>query len=342
MEGRITDNAEGISIDDFMSEVIDSETPNAEIQETDTKAEKVDTDDSLIATDETETTETNEDVDDDDYLADVDEDEVDNPDEDSKDTDEAESSDDEVKDTQEFTFKADGEDITVSLDELKKSYGLQKNLTRKGQELAEKEKAVGADAEVVNYYKQTPERLKLSEEINAAQDAIDKGFYFDAEGNQVKLTRAQIEDTQKNVSEANKKFNELATPPLAKEAQDAVPELWSADKRVQSAATEKYGNYLASIGYTESMIKSISPAELLLAKRALDGDELATRVKASKARRADKAKPSVVNKVTKPAKGSVPKSNQRGKGTPSVSLSKQKKALDNGDMSMTDFMMLDD
>ena len=41
---------------------------------------------------------------------------------------------------EEYTFKADGEMVTVTLDELKKSYGLQKKLTRKYQELAELER----------------------------------------------------------------------------------------------------------------------------------------------------------------------------------------------------------
>ena len=117
----ITENSEGISIENFTDELVaidptpvsDGPEPTAEVEE------------EIVDTAETEDTE--QDVDNDDYLADVETDEADDA---QEETEADEAPEDEAQET--YTFKADGEEVTVTLDELKKSFGLQKNLTRKG------------------------------------------------------------------------------------------------------------------------------------------------------------------------------------------------------------------
>lgn len=331
----MTDNndAQGISMEDFINELVDSEEPKADAPEA---TPEVQESDQAPA----ETDETDGDVGDD-YLADVDEDEADdNPEDESEEADEDDS--EEEADGTEYTFKADGEEVTVTLDELKKSYGLQKNLTRKGQELAEKEKQNVQEAEVIAYYKQTPERQKLTEQISMAEEAVQRGTYFDDEGNPIQMTQVQIERTQKNIEEARGKLNELAAPPMADKAREEIPELWSSDSNVQQAAIKQYGDYLMSVGYTQAELSHVSPRELLLAKAALKGDELATRVEAAKARRAKKPKAGVVSKVTKAAKGKPESSSKRG-SKPKVSEEEIAAKVNNGEMSFVDaFMDLDD
>ena len=99
------------------------------------------------------------------YLPEDDDEEAgDEPSDDTKETDE-ESEEEEAEDTSEVhTVKIDGEDHEVSLDELKKGYGLQKTLTQKGQSLAEERKVLDAEAQAVAWAKQKPEARDLANE----------------------------------------------------------------------------------------------------------------------------------------------------------------------------------
>ena len=328
------DDAQGISMEDFMNELIASEEAAEDTVEVTPEAVEEHSDGTPV--------EDSDGVGDseDDILAELDEDEADDNPEEKSETEEDDDSEDEDKT---YTFKADGEEVTVTLDELKKSYGLQKNLTRKGQELSEKEKQTSYEADVIAYYKQTPERQQMSEQIVAAEEAVQRGTFFDQEGNPIQMTEQQIKETMKNIGDAKAKLNELAPPPGSEKAREEIPELWSSDANVRDAAVKQYGDYLMSIGYTQAELTHISPRELLLAKAALKGDELATRVEAAKARKANKPKPGVVSKVTKAAKGKPESSNKRGTSKPKMSEAELAKKVESGEISMTDsFLLLDD
>ena len=323
----LTDNAKDITIDDFTDALVaidptpvsDGPEPTAEVEE-----EIVDT---------AETEETDQDVDDD-YLAEVDTDEADDS---QEETEADEAPEDEAQET--YTFKADGEEVTVTLDELKKSFGLQKNLTRKGQETAEKEKQLEQEAQVLMYYKQTPERQQLIDKIQYAEDVIQRGTAFDKEGNQIPLTQQQIQQTQENIAKAKEEYSQMATPPEFERARQEIPELWTGDEAKRTTALKRYGDYLMSVGYSQAELNHISPRELLLAKAALDGIELDTRVKAAKARKSKKTKPGVVSKVTKAATGRPEKSTQRGTGKRKMSEAEMAKKIESGEMEFYEAFM---
>ena len=327
----LTDNAKDITIDDFTDALVaidptpvsDGPEPTAEVEE-----EIVDT---------AETEEAEQDVDNDDYLADVETDEADDA---QEETEADEAPEDEAQET--YTFKADGEEVTVTLDELKKSFGLQKNLTRKGQETAEKEKQLEQEAQVLMYYKQSPERQQLIDKIQYAEDVIQRGTAFDKEGNQIPLTQQQIQQTQENIAKAKEEYSQMATPPEFERARQEIPELWTGDEAKRTTALKRYGDYLMSVGYSQAELNHISPRELLLAKAALDGIELDTRVKAAKARKSNKAKPGVVSKVTKAATGRPEKSTQRGTGKRKMSEAELAKKVESGELDYFEaFMDLD-
>ena len=336
----LTDNAKDITIDDFTDALVaidptpvsDGPEPTAEVEE-----EIVDT---------AETEEAEQDVDNDDYLADVETDEADDAQEETE-ADEA-PEDEATEDWQlaEETFKADGEEITMTRKELlayaKKTYGLDKNLTRKGQENAETKKQLEQEAQVLMYYKQSPERQQLIDKIQYAEDVIQRGTAFDKEGNQIPLTQQQIQQTQENIAKAKEEYSQMATPPEFERARQEIPELWTGDEAKRTTALKRYGDYLMSVGYSQAELNHISPRELLLAKAALDGIELDTRVKAAKARKSNKAKPGVVSKVTKAATGRPEKSTQRGTGKRKMSEAELAKKVESGELDYFEaFMDLD-
>ena len=234
-----------------------------------------------------------------DDLTDDDDDEAgDTPDEDSNDTEE--ESEEDGGDT--HLVKIDGEEHEVSLSELKKGYGLQQSLTRKGQELAETKKALEKEVQAVQWAKETPERRQLADQIAEANDAILKGFTFDADGNQIPLTKDQIERTQANVAEAQGKLREMATPPRLDELREAMPEIFSADQAVRQSLLEPFGKTLAEVGYSEAEITSQNdPRIFFLLKELHEARDVVKRVEAAKAKRKDK-KPSIASKTTKAAK----------------------------------------
>ena len=125
-----------------------------------------------------------------------------------------------------YTVKIDGEEHTVSLTELKKGYGLQQSLTRKGQELAETKKKLDAEAEAISWAKAQPEARDLATKIQEAEEAIVRGFVFDENGKQVRLDADQIKATQDNVAEARGKLAEMAKPPRLEDLQEAIPEMF--------------------------------------------------------------------------------------------------------------------
>ena len=168
-----------------------------------------------------------EEASDEDYLADIDEDEVEDdatPEEDSEAEEEEESKE---GDDTEVAVVVDGEELTVTMDELKKGYSRQSDYTKKTQALAEERKQLEEDAKAVNWMKETPERQQLISEIQIATRAIQTGIHYDDEGNPITLTKQDIENTQRNIAEATQKLNTKLPPPKVDVLQEKVPEVFS-------------------------------------------------------------------------------------------------------------------
>ena len=251
-----------------------------------------------------------EEASDEDYLADIDEDEVEDdatPEEDSEAEEEEESKE---GDDTEVAVVVDGEELTVTMDELKKGYSRHSDYTKKTQALAEERKQVEEDAKAVNWAKETPERQALLAEIEIAQKAITTGIHYDADGKPITLTKQNIEDTQANLAEAMEKLNTQAPPPKLDVLQEKVPEMFSGDKAVQQAIVNDMGAVLRDVGFTEHEIKATNdPRTLLLLKEIIDGRELAAKVEKAKARK--QSPKGVVSKSTKASKKASPQSKPR-------------------------------
>ena len=170
---------------------------------------------------------------DDDYLADLDSDdteEVDTP-EDSDDAEESESDD---GDSTEVVLKVDGEEITVTMDELKKGYSRQSDYTKKTQELSEQRKMLEEEQKTTTWVRETEERQTMIAHIAEAQEAVNRGFAYDDDGNQVPLTKQQIEKTMANIKDAQEELNTKMAPPRINEFVEKVPDFFSKDEAVRS------------------------------------------------------------------------------------------------------------
>ena len=230
-------------------------------------------------------------------------------------TDDTEEVSEEVEDGEgELTFKYDGEEFTLTakeVAEMRKDAGRSKKLTQSEQQIAETKKALDAEAQAVAWATQQPEVKELSAEIAKAQEAIQRGFAFDEDGNQVRLTQAQIDRTQANVNAAIEKMGEMAKPPRLEELHEAVPEMFSQDNNTRVEALKPYGEVLEEFGYSKAEIQALNdPRTFLMLKELLGKRELASRVEAAKARKKEKSA-SIASKPTKAAKGSPPPSSKK-------------------------------
>ncbi len=273
-----------------------------------------------------------------DDLTDEDDDDAgDEPSEDSKESDE-ESKEEEVVDEEKHTVKIDGEEIEVSTSELIKGYGLQQSLTRKGQEIAESKKALEKEAQAVAWAKEAPERRELAEQITEANEAIQRGFTFGPDGEQIRLTQGQIDATKVNVQEAMGKLQELATPPRLNELQEAVPGMFSQDQQVVRETLEPFGNTLREVGYSEAEIQSQNdPRIFFLLKELHEARDVVSRVEKAKARRKEKA-PAIASKPTKAAKSARPSSSKSSEA-PKSSTKEIYDKIAAGDASPADLFM---
>ena len=130
---------------------------------------------------------------DDDYLADVDsddEEEVDTPEETSE-ADDDEGSDE--GDDTEVVVKVDGEELTITMDELKKGYSRQSDYTKKTQELAEQRKVIEEETKTLDYLRVQrdlqPAVIALNtkaQKIQEAMDAVTNG-YIEQDGQLIQL-----------------------------------------------------------------------------------------------------------------------------------------------------------
>lgn len=282
---------------------------------------------------------------DDDYLADVDTDEEadgDTPEEESA-TEEDDSSDD--VDNSEVTLKVDGEDITVTMDELKKGYSRQSDYTKKTQELAEQRKALEEDAKTLEYLKVQsefqPKVFELQDLESQIQEA-EKALHYGRTEDGKELSKEEIDKTKENVDNAKRRLaferDELqkkmqdVKPPKLDELQKEIPDLFSSDESKRKPVLDKIGGVLKDFGYTEVEIQSINdPRRILELNEIVKLRELAARVEKAKARRSEKK--GVVSKSTKSTPSRSQKSTSKSKTDTSDNYSKNIDAIKSGDLS---------
>ena len=251
-------------------------------------------------------------------------------------TEEESSEEQEEGDDQEHVVKIDGEEHTVSLSELKKGYGLQQSLTRKGQELAETRKQLDAESEAIAWAKAQPEARKLAEQIQEAHEAVQRGFVFGEDGEQIRLTREQIEETQKNIEDAQGKLGEMAKPPRLEELQEAIPDMFVPEKAAETL--KPYGDTLRDFGYAEAEILSHNdPRTFLMLKELHELRDLASRVEKAKARRKEE-KPTIASKPTKAAKD-APSKSKTGEAKPQLKAETVLERINNGEANASDMFM---
>ena len=286
-----------LNFEDLVGSIVEDEVPVAEEPKVeDSKAEEPEV--------EVEEDEYDSILDD---LAEDDDDEAgDKPEEASNDTEEEAEADD---GQETFKYKYNGEEFELTAEEvhaLRKDAGRGKALTQKEQDNAETKKALEKETQAVQWAKETPERRDLAQKIADANDAILKGFTFDENGNQVQLTRQQIERTQANVDEAQAQLLEMAKPPRLEELREAIPEVFSQDPAERDKVLKPFGETLAEVGYSQAEIASQNdPRIFFLLKELHEARDVVKRVETAKAKRKDK-KPSIASKTTKAAKTVTP------------------------------------
>ena len=289
---------------------------------------------------------------DDDYLADVDsddEEEVDTPEETSEADDEEESDD---GDSEEVVLKVDGEEITVTMDELKKGYSRQSDYTKKTQELAEQRKAIEEEVKTLDYLRVQrdlqPDVIALhkkGQEIQKAMEAVTNG-YIEEDGEMVRLSPQEIEQTQKNIDDAEREYkyeqariNKAAqdmVPPRLNELREKAPDLFSEDASVRDPMLQKIRGLREEFGFSSVEIESENdPRNILRDLELLELRDLKARVEAAKARKEKSS--GVVSKPTKSSKRTG--TTTRKSNDSSDKMAKAKKQLESGEMpDMEEFL----
>ena len=258
-----------------------------------------------------------------------------------KSDEDAEESDEELDDGDKalHTVMIDGEEHEVSLHDLKRHYGREQALTKKEMAVAEQRKSLDAEAQAVAWVKAQPEARKLVEQINEAEEAISRGFVFDENGNQVRLTQAQVEQTKQNVANARDKVTELAKPPRLDELYEAIPAFKDPASAEAQEILKPFGDTLSAFGYSQPEITALNdPRTFLMLKELHELRELQSQVNTAKARRAAK-KPTTANRVTKSAKPAGTKSTSAP--TQSKSTKETIEQINLGEASPADLFMED-
>ena len=290
---------------------------------------------------------------DDDYLADVDsddEEEVDTPEETSEADDEEESDD---GDSEEVVLKVDGEEITVTMDELKKGYSRQSDYTKKTQELAEQRKAIEEEVKTLDYLRVyrdlQPDVIALQrkgQEIERAVKAIENGYIEEEDGTLVQLTPEEVEGTRRNVQDAEREYkyeqariNKAAqemVPPRLDELREKAPDLFSEDASVRDPMLQKIRGLREEFGFSSVEIESENdPRNILRDLELLELRDLKARVEAAKARKEKSS--GVVSKPTKSSKRTG--TTTRKSDDSSSKMAKAKKQLESGEMpDMEEFL----
>lgn len=230
-------------------------------------------------------------------------------------SDEDEEQDEESEQPQTVKVKVDGEEVEVTLDELKSGYSRTKDYTRKTQELAEQRKAFEAEATAIREERQVYGQLlnQLHQQIQASQgqepdweylrqtDPIEYSLQW-AEWSRKQTQRQAIEQEQQRLQQTQ--MNELMQTQqqrLAKEQEALVtvlPDWKNAEVRQkEKALVIEQGKKL---GFSEQELKAATDHRAIVALlKAAKYDAMLAKK--------ESLKPAVKGKVLKPnAKQSAP------------------------------------
>ena len=234
------------------------------------------------------------------------EEEFDSEDDDADDLDEEEYDEDEGEPEQAdtFTVKVNGEEIDVSLDELRNGYSRQADYTKKSQTLAEERKAFQQDRDAVllerTQYSQllgalqqqltafdepAPDFDRLYEEDPIEASRLERQYRQRTEQRAQKMQAIAIE--QQRVNDANAQEQEqqmrgLITQEAAR-LPDVIPE-WK-DEKVASREREELKSYLLDSGVAEEELGALVRAShIAVLRKAMLFDKGQSRVR--KARKA--------------------------------------------------------
>jgi hypothetical protein len=198
--------------------------------------------------------------------------------EESDDADEDDSEiedEDEVEEEQTFTVKAAGEEKQVTLDELKKSYQLGSDYTKKTQELAEQRKVIETEAKAIIEARQVrdeySQRLQAVEQFltgtNDSQEDLTSMKENDPIGyavrvaemtekkEQLQLIRAeQSRIAQQQQADRNQQMQKFIQQEAAK-LTEVLPEF--SDKTKGEQIRNEIRNYGKQIGFTDEELGSV-------------------------------------------------------------------------------------
>ena len=263
--------------------------------------------------DETVDNETDEDIE-----SDGEESESESDDDESDDdgeSDEDEEQDEESEQPQLVKVKVDGEEVEVTLDELKSGYSRTKDYTRKTQELAEQRKAFEAEATAIREERQVYGQLlnQLHQQIQASQgqepdwdylrqtDPIEYSLQW-AEWSRKQTQRQAIEQEQQRLQQTQmQELMQTQQQRLAKEQEALVtvlPDWKNAEVRQkEKALVIEQGKKL---GFSEQELKAATDHRAIVALlKAAKYDAMLAKK--------ESLKPAVKGKVLKPnAKQSAP------------------------------------
>lgn len=181
-----------------------------------------------------------------------------------------------VEEPTQYAVKVDGEDLTVSLDELQKGYSRQASYTRKSQELSQQRKAFEGEAQAVQQeraqYAQLLPALRAQLEANStAEPDWDKAYEADPieAARQERLFRkhneaqakklAAIEAEQKRVADANLQEEQAMLRQIVEGETATLMETvpgWS-DAKVFDKERRELSQYLIAQGITEQEIGAL-------------------------------------------------------------------------------------
>ncbi len=207
---------------------------------------------------------------------------------------------------QKFSVKVQGEDIEVTLDELRQGYSRTSDYTRKTQQLADERKTFADDRQAVQRARiEYGQQLQaLAEVLQAAipsepdwnklrADSPEEYSRVHAEWTQFQANLKAVQDKRQQVAvESQEDLQKQQTETIRVE-QDrlgaAIPE-WT-DQDVQKADKQKLLEYAESFGYTkEELAVVIDHRAVVMLRKAMLYDEMSTKGKAAVAAKKKVAK----------------------------------------------------
>jgi len=218
---------------------------------------------------------------------------ADEADDDSDEDDSEVEDEEEVEEEQTFTVKAAGEEKEVTLDELKKSYQLGSDYTKKTQEIAEQRKMIEQESKAIIEARQVrddySQRLQAVEQFlvgnNGNQEDLASMKENDPIGYAVKV--AEMTENKEHLQQVHAEQNRIAQQQqsdraaqmqkyVAAEAEKLTQSLPEFSDKVKGEQTRnEIRNYGKKLGFTEAELSSVYDSRhVLVLHKAAQYDKL--------------------------------------------------------------------